>query len=128
VVVYAILLAERLDPERSVSLPGEEIDLMFSIRDEHFFVECRWKSEPFGMPALREFSDKVRRHAVFGFALSMSGFTHDINKQAVRGEVLQAAALSYQHLVSVLEGQATWTDVALQARKTAKRKQEFYAG
>jgi hypothetical protein len=127
-IVFHILEAEGLQPQKNVVNPGEEIDLVFSLEHQHFLVECRWRADPQGGPVVREFMEKVRRKAegTFGVLLSMSGFVRDIDEHASRGTRLNCVGLTGVELMPVLEGHTTFADAVLRARLEASSRSTFY--
>lgn len=126
-VVFDLLQKEHLAPERNIVIPGEQIDHSFVLDGQHYLVECKWETDPIGLPALHLFSAKVGHKAegTFGVMLSMSGFVIDINEKASRGGRLNCVGLLHQDLIRVLEGRSTWTEIVRRARRAASQRSEF---
>lgn len=124
-----VLSKERLDVQHNIVNPGEQIDLAFVLDGHHYLVECRWHRDPQGLPAVREFSDKVRRKAegTFGVLISMSGFVESINATASQGSRLNCVGVTFREIVHVLEGRMTFAAVVQAARSRASTRTLFYA-
>jgi hypothetical protein len=122
-----VLQAERLSPEHRITVPGEEMDLAFVLDGQHYLVECKWERQPLGLPPIQLFAGKVRRKAegTFGVVVSMSGFVGDINEKASCGERLNCIGVTYQHVMAILEGRATWSETIRRARRTASHQSRF---
>lgn len=124
-----VLSKERLDVQHNIVNPGEQIDLAFVLDGHHYLVECRWHRDPQGLPAVREFSDKVRRKAegTFGVLVSMSGFADSINATASQGSRLNCVGVTFREILHVLEGRKTFAAVVQAARACASTRTLFYA-
>lgn len=129
-ILADVLRLENLEPTRGITNVGEEIDLAFVLDGQHYLVECRWHRLPQGLPALREFSDKVRRKAegTFGILLSMSGFVTTMNAGATTGSRLNCVGLTARELMLVLEGITTFARLVRRARAEASTRAVFYSG
>lgn len=127
-VVESVLMDERLAPERTIVSPGEELDLGFALDGQQYLIECKWELEHIGLPAIRDFAEKVRTKAegTFGVVISMSGFVHDINEKASRGVRLNSVGIDHGHVMAVLEGRKTFSDVVRLAREKASRRTLFF--
>ena len=127
-ILTDVLRKEGLGATRNIVNPGEQIDAAFVLDGQHYLVECKWECEPVGAPALREFSEKVRRKAegTFGLILSMSGFVKNINSVAAIGSRLNCIGIAHQELISVLEGRTTMAATVRSARAAASTKSCFY--
>lgn len=126
-IVYEILDSEKLDPERNLIRPGEEVDLSFTLADDHFLVECKWLNEPVGTQTVKLFMNKVREKAegTFGVFLSMSGYVDDIDAKAITSQRLNAVGLGPSHLMLVLQEKSTWAQLVRDAVKGARRRARF---
>ncbi|KAB2910914.1 MAG: hypothetical protein F9K40_01690 [Kofleriaceae bacterium] len=126
-IVFEVLKAEKLDPERRLIRPGEEIDLSFTLLDRHYLVECKWLKEPVDTPTVQSFMVKVRTKAEgsFGVFLSMSGFVGDIDDKIVVGQRLNVVGLGPSHLLRVLQERTTWSNLVREAVKLASLRACF---
>lgn len=127
-IVADVLTKEGLRAAHNIVNPGEQIDVAFVLQGHHYLVECRWEKAPQGLPALREFSDKVRRKAegTFGVLVSMSGFVNNINATASQGSRLNCVGMTSREFMPVLEGRTTFAAVVESARAGASRRTLFY--
>jgi hypothetical protein len=128
-IVFEILQAEVLSPERHVVIPGEEIDLAFTLDAQHYLVECKWEAPLLGLPVIESFASKVSRKAegTFGVVLSMSGFVADVNEKAARGARLNCIGLAPTQFMNILEGRITWSESVRRGRQLASRRSIFWS-
>lgn len=128
-IVLGILHHEKLRPQHSVRNTGEEIDLAFEISDIHYVAECKWEKKPAGGLELTTISAKARTRpeGTRGVLLSMMGFVEDIEDLAARGQQQNVIGLTGQHLMSVVSGHLSWSDVVLAGWRAASRHRRFVA-
>jgi hypothetical protein len=127
-ILQEILHAEQLHPERNVVIPGEQIDLAFTLDAQHYLVECKWEEPPIGLPPIELFATKVSRKAegTFGVVLSMSGFVADVNEKVSRGARLNCVGVTHMQFMNIIEGRATWSEVVRVARRLASTRSLFW--
>ncbi len=128
-VLYGVLVRERLQPQRNVVVPGEQIDLAFALDGQHYLVECKWLKDPVGAPDLSRLTYKVatRPVGVRGVMLSMTGFVRNAEDLVQRGGQQHCIGLDQQHVISVLEGRTTWADLVLRGWREAAIRRQFLA-
>lgn len=124
-----ICKVEGLRPVPDVRTPGEQTDIFFTCRDQHYLVECKWESGPVGVPHVTAFHSKLetRSAGTRGVFLSMSGYTQDIEARILRGRQISQVGLAHDHLMAVIEGRATWTDLVLEAHRNLAMRHMFVA-
>jgi Restriction endonuclease len=129
-ILHDVLQVEGLNPTHNIVNTGEQIDLAFVLDGGHYLIECRWELNPQGLPALREFSEKVRRKAegTFGILVSMSGFVGHINETASFGNRLNCVGVGHVAVLHVLEGRKTLATVVRSARAAASIRSHFFSG
>jgi hypothetical protein len=128
-ILQEVLHAEQLEPERNVVIPGEQIDLAFTLDAQHYLVECKWEAPPLGLPPIELFATKVSRKAegTFGVVLSMSGFVADVNEKASRGARLNCVGVAPMQFMHIIEGRTTWSEVVRTARRLASTRSLFWS-
>lgn len=128
-VVFEVLRRERLRPQRNVVVTGEQIDVAFDLGSTHYLVECKWLKDPVGDAEVSRLTHKIatRPVGVRGVMLSMNGFTRDIEMLVQRGGQQHCIGLDQQHLISVLEGRASWTDLVVRGWRDASLHRRFLA-
>ncbi|MFO0682229.1 MAG: hypothetical protein U0234_09260 [Sandaracinus sp.] len=128
-ILFEVLLGEGLKPTRNVVVPGEQTELTFEIDNGHYLVECKWERRPAGDPEVSRLAHKVRTRpvGVRGIFVSMSGYAGDMDALVQRGGQQQCIGLDQQHVMNVLEGRATWTDVVLRGWRDASIYRRFLA-
>lgn len=128
-IVFEILRREGLRPQRNVVVPGEQIDLAFDLGPGHYLVECKWLKEPVGDVDVSRLTHKIatRPVGVRGVVLSMSGFVRNIEALVQRGGQQHCIGLDQQHLMSILEGRASWADLVVRGWRDASLHRQFLA-
>jgi hypothetical protein len=126
-ILHAVLFAEKLSPDINIVIPGEQIDLAFTLDGSHYLVECKWEADRTGLPDLHLFTRKVETKAegTFGVLLSMNGFVADMNDKAQRGDRLKCIGLVGAQFMDVLEGRATWAQLVRDGRRAASTRSLF---
>lgn len=128
-ILWQVCDLEGLRPEADIRVPGEQVDLAFTIGDHHFLAECKWHTAPVGVPDVAGFLTKVdtRPPGTRSIFLSMSGYVSDIDAKLQRGRTITCAGLSAEHLLAVLDGRITLTHIVRDAYRALTMRTGFVA-
>lgn len=103
----------QLSARGSFKLVGEQIDGSFLLDEESYLVEAKWEAERLAEDKLLVFRGKIEGKSSFtrGVFVSISGFTAECLQSISTHKQPTFFLLDGYDLTTVLEGQATLTDV-----------------
>ena len=113
--------AYSMSPRPSFRLRGEQIDGSFSLGEQTYLLEARWRNTKVDVETLRAFNAKVEAQAAWsrGLIISQSGFTEDGLHAFGRGN--SVVCMDGLDLHDVLSGALDLAEViALKVRRAAE--------
>lgn len=128
-VLWEVCNAEGLRPQLDIRAPGEQVDLAFSIGDQHYLAECKWHAAAIGVPDVVGFLSKIdtRPPGTRSVFLSMSGYVGDIDAKLQRGRIVTCAGLCAEHFIAVLDGRLTFTHIVRESYRALTMRTGFVA-
>lgn len=112
-LVFELLQAEALSPRHNVSRVGEQIDITFDFAPHTYMLEARWKKSQSEPKELRDFHGKCQGvHVdVRGVFISIQGYTSGCAESLAKLGELRVVMLDGTHLMSILSGALTFSDL-----------------
>lgn len=112
-LMVELLQVEALSPRHSISRVGEQIDISFEFGPHTYLVEVRWKQSPSEPKELRDFHGKCQGvHVdVRGVFVSVQGYTSGCAEALAKLGELRVVMLDGAHLMSVLSGAISFSDL-----------------
>lgn len=112
-LVVDLLKAEALSPRHGISRVGEQVDISFEFGPQTYLVEARWKKDQSEPKELRDFHGKCQGvHVdVRGVFISVQGYTSGCAEALAKLGELRVVMLDGTHLMSVLSGAITFSDL-----------------
>ena len=112
-LIFELLKAEALSPRHNIVRVGEQIDISFEFGPQTYMVEARWKKVQSEPKELRDFHGKCQGvHVdVRGVFISVQGYTSGCAEALAKLGELRVVMLDGTHLMSVLSGAITFSDL-----------------
>ena len=107
-----------------------EIDVAFTIDGTRFLLEAKWEAGPVSFDPIAKLSRRIsqRLSGTRGVFLSMSGYTADARRDALRGQQPDMLLIDRTHLEAMLSGLFSPADLFAELVDRASYRGEVYTG
>ncbi len=127
-ILYKIFELADLDPKASFKVIGEQIDGAFSLNNEQYLLEAKWRNKPIPLADLYTFSGKIERRLenTLGLFISISGFSKEAIESFGKSGKKLMILMDSEDLLAVLDERITICDLLLRKRREATQTGNIY--
>lgn len=128
-ILYELFLLFDLNPKSSFRRQGEQIDGAFSIENDQYLLEAKWREKKTDLSDLRDLDGAVNSSLdnTLGLFISLNGFSDEALGGYLQGNRPKVICMDGTDLMAVLEGQIDLKDIIKRKKDIAVHKRVIMA-